>query len=133
MARSHATKPGNLSEEVQKILREYEDEVDHNLGEITKKLGKKGARQLTAASRRAFPKGTGEYAAGWKADDYSDRVVKTTVIHNATLPGLPHLLEHGHVGYINGKRIKDVKGREHIHPVEKELVEAYEKEVLAKL
>ena len=133
MARTHATNPGNLSEAVQKILREYEDDVEHNLAEITKKLGKAGAKKLAAASRAAFPKGTGEYARGWKADDYSERIVKTTVIHQKDLPGLPHLLEHGHVGYVNGRRIKDVEGREHILPVEKELVEQYQEEVLAKL
>ena len=46
-------------------------------------------------------------------------------IYNAKLPGLAHLLEHGHAK-VNGGRTAP---RVHIAPVEKKLIEEYERNV----
>ena len=122
---SEAVKPGNLSSAVQKILQKYEGDVEQNMGEITKKVAQKGARRLRSASKQAVG-GTGKYAKGWAVTEENTRLSKT-------MPGLPHLLEHGHVSVVNGKRVGQAKAHEHILPVERELVEEYEREVLKKL
>ena len=129
---SEAVKPGNLSSAVQKILQKYEGDVEQNMGEITKKVAQKGAQRLRSASKQAVG-GTGKYAKGWAVTEENTRLSKTAVIHHKTMPGLPHLLEHGHVSVVNGKRVGQAKAHEHILPVERELVEEYEREVLKKL
>ena len=45
------------------------------------------------------PKQTGKYAKGWKSDMHHAADGSPYVrVHNATKPGLTHLLEHGHGG-----------------------------------
>ena len=127
-----ATKPGNLSADIQKILSQYEDDVNKNLKEITKKIAKKGAQKLNAASKKAVG-GTGKYAKGWSVTEEETRISKTAVIHHKTMPGLPHLLEHGHIAVVNGKRVGEARPHQHILPIEEELVSEFEKEVLSKL
>lgn len=127
-----AVRPGNLSEEIQKILSSYDDDVNKNLKEISKKVAKKGAQKLNAASKKAVG-GSGKYAKGWGVTEESTRVSSTAVIHHKTMPGLPHLLEHGHIAVVNGRRVGQAKSHQHILPIEEELVTEFEKEVLSNL
>ena len=53
MARKKVTLD-NLGSEIEKILAEYEGEVQENLDEITKKIGKKGALALKNESLAKF-------------------------------------------------------------------------------
>ena len=46
-------------------------------------------------------------------------------LYNAKVPGLPHLLEHGHAKRGGGR----VSGRVHIAPVEEELEKAFTQEL----
>lgn len=133
MAKQRAVNPEYLSDEVQKILKKYEDDLVGDLDKVTKSVANKGVKKIQALAKDKFPNGSGEYASGWAVTTQQERLVKTAVIHHKTMPGLPHLLEHGHVGYMYGRRIHDVKGREHIAPVEKEIVELYEREVISKI
>ena len=125
-----------LDDAIGDILKEYEGQVEKSIGEIADKLAKKGAQTLRSQSRATFRNGTGKYAKGWKAETSGKKhrqLEQSSVIYNDN-PGLPHLLEHGHVtrngtGRVYGR----TPGHEHIAPVEAELVEAFEREVLAKL
>ena len=122
-----------LESAISDILNEYGDEVDKNVGEIAAQMGKKGAQALRKEAKQTFPVGTGEYAKGWKSQVNHGRLSTTAIIYNEH-PGLPHLLEHGHVTRNGtGRTYGDVRGREHIEPVDEKLVKTFEQEVLNKL
>lgn len=116
-----------LQAEVSAILEEYGEEVAEHLDEVTKDIGKKGAKALRSSSKGSLG-GSGKYARGWTYEVEESRLGTTVTIYNRT-PGLPHLLENGHAKRGGGR----VAGRSHIAPVEAELIETYEKEVASRL
>ena len=116
-----------LQADVSAILEEYGEEVAEHLDEVTKDIGKKGAKALRSSSSGSFG-GSGKYARGWTYEVEEGRLGTTVTIYNRT-PGLPHLLENGHAKRGGGR----VPGRSHIAPVEAELIDAYEKEVASRL
>ena len=124
-----------LTADIIAILNKYEDDVTSNVMEIADALAKKGAKALRAKSRETF-NGTGEYAKGWKVETTGKQhrqLTWSSVIYNEH-PGMPHLLEHGHVSRNGTKRtFGRVPGYEHIKPVADELVETFEREVVSKL
>jgi hypothetical protein len=117
-----------LSAEVEKILNDYGENVQQNLGEIVKQMSKKGAQTLRSQSKGTF-KGTGEYAKGWTSRAETGRISAQGTIYNKDVPGLPHLLEHGHANRGGGR----TPGREHIKPVEEALIKEFEQKVKSKL
>lgn len=117
----------NLDSTVKKILEEYEGKVDSNMAQITKRVGDAGVKALKNESKSTFD--GNKYWKGWKATTEQNRLYTKVIIHNAKLPGLPHLLEFGHAKVGGGR----VKGRVHISKVESELIRDYESEVLRKL
>lgn len=116
-----------LQADVSAILEEYGEEVAEHLDEVTKDIGKKGAKALRSSSSGSFG-GSGKYARGWTYEVEESRLGTTVTLYNRT-PGLPHLLENGHAKRGGGR----VAGRSHIAPVEAELIDAYEKEVASRL
>lgn len=117
-----------LAVEVDKILQKYGDDVQDNLNDIVKDITKKGAKTLKAESQSTFG-GTGKYAAGWTTQAETGRVSAQGTIYNGRLPGLPHLLEHGHANRGGGR----TPGRVHISKVEDALIKEYENKVMSKL
>ena len=107
---------------VKKILDDYQKDVNRNLGELTKKLGQKGAKEVKNQSGQFG--GSGNYAQGWTSQYEETRLSKTATIYNQKA-GLPHLLENGHA-LRNGGR---VAGRTHIAPVEEKLVKEFTKAI----
>ena len=107
---------------VRKILDDYQKDINRNLGELTKKLGQKGAKEVKNQSGQFG--GSGAYAKGWTSQYEESRLSKTATIYNQKA-GLPHLLENGHA-LRNGGR---TAGRTHIAPVEQKLVEEFTKAV----
>ena len=65
--------------------------------------------------------GTGKYAEGWTSRFETERFSAQGIIYNKDVPGLPHLLEHGHAKRGGGR----VPGREHVAPVEQILESAF--------
>lgn len=121
----------NLGAEVDKILAKYGDEIEENLDKIRHSVALKGKTALKNASESDF-NGSGKYAAGWTVTDVKYPHYTSSVIHNKKA-GLPHLLEHGHALIIGGRNVGRVEGREHIAPVEEELINQYVNEVVSKL
>ena len=115
----------NLGDAISDILQEYAGDISRNIPEITERVGKEGVKAVRNNARSKF-KGTGKYARGWAADVEHKRLSTTVTIYNRTLPGLPHLLEHGHANRNGGR----TSGRVHIAPVEEKLVKKYEKEII---
>ncbi len=112
-----------LDEAIEKALSDYANDVSTGIAEATQAVGKAGVRALKAEAKNKFG-GTGKYAKSWKAKTDTTRTGTTVTIYS-TMPGLPHLLEHGHANRGGGR----TPGREHIAPVEEELVEKFTKKV----
>lgn len=111
---------------VQKILDKYGEDVAKNVNEITKAYAKLGARMVKANSQQFG----GRYASGWTSQFEQGRVSAQGTIYNKTVPGLPHLLEHGHVSRNGtGRTFGSVKAYPHIAPAEEQIVESYIREV----
>lgn len=117
-----------LSASVEKILAKYQEDVQGNVNEIVKEMSRKGAQTVRKQASSMF-NGTGEYASGWTSKAETGRISAQGVIYNATVPGLPHLLEHGHALRQGGR----TQGRPHIAPVEEALVREFEQKVKSKL
>ena len=100
----------NLASAVTEILEDYSDQVQATLNEVTKDVAKEAVKKLKSIS----PKGTGDYAKGWKAKTTGSRLGIQNVIYNANKPGLTHLLENGHAKRGGGR----TPAHEHIKPVE---------------
>lgn len=128
MSRTVKTPLEKLDKAIMKILDDYSDEISKNADEVVIKIGQKGAAALRQESAADFG-GTGRYAKGWTTQVDRHRLYTDVIIYNRT-PGLPHLLEHGHL-MRNGRRW--IPPKQHIEPIENELVEQLEREVLAKL
>ena len=118
-----------LRASISRALKQYGDNVSENVAEVAEKFARRGAKALREQSAEMNFKGSGEYAKGWTFQVDKHRLWTDVVIYNRT-PGLPHLLEHGHL-LRNGRRW--VPPKQHIEPIEAELIEQFEKEVLAKL
>ena len=122
-----------LKDAIAGILEEYADDVGISVDNIVNAMGKKGAQALRAKSKETFPKGTGEYAKGWKYEFHQTRRYSKTTLYNDH-PGLPHLLENGHVTRNGtGRDYGSVPGHTHIKAIADELLETFEREVTAKL
>ena len=118
-----------LSAEIKSILAEYGGEVADSMGDAVKKVTRAGAKALRAESKQKFPKGSGAYAKGWTSSVDTKKRSAQGVIYNKDLPGLPHLLEHGHANRGGGR----TAGRVHIKTIEDEVVKDFDKEVRSKL
>lgn len=122
-----------LAAAVDAILEEYVDSVKENLDVITKEVAKAGAKALKAESRGAVG-GTGKYASGWTYQVQTGNLSVQGTLYNSKVPGLPHLLEHGHVSRNGtGRTFPYVSARPHIEKVEKELIKEFETKVMSKL
>jgi len=121
---------------ISKILADYAEEIEENVGEIVDQVAATGAKALTQKSRETFPDGTGEYAKGWTVEKNGKKhrlLNEPSVIYNEHY-SLPHLLEHGHVTRNGtGRTFDETPPHEHIAPVENDLAETFEREVLQKL
>lgn len=116
-----------LAADVMKILDDYEADVTKLTKEEAKKVGQKGVQSLRSSS--GVFGGTGKYASGWRSTVEENRFSAKATLHNARLPGLPHLLENGHAKRGGGR----VHGTVHIEPVERELDRIFTQELEAAL
>lgn len=112
-----------LPEAIREILDEYAGEINRFLPEITEEVGKTGVKALRTSAKQKFD--GKKYAGGWRSLTELNRYGATVTIYNGRLPGLPHLLEHGHANRGGGR----TEGRVHIAPVEETLIKDFEKKV----
>ena len=120
----------DLEKALGKVLEDYENEVVEDMQEAIKATTKVGVRAIKAGS----PRETGKYASGWTSKMETGRVSAQGTIYNAKTPGLPHLLEHGHViRNGTGRTFGSVRAYPHIEAVEKQLIEFYEQNIKARI
>ncbi len=102
---------------IEEIIREDLKQSEIEILYASKDAAKKAANDTAKVLRQISPKRRGKYRKGWKvANEGYDYIV-----YNASLPGLTHLLEHGHG---NAKPIEHIKTAESlgIYEFEKEVV-----------
>lgn len=116
-----------LAADVMKILNDYAIDVANMTKTEVRKVGKKGVQALKSNS--SIFGGTGKYASGWDVTVEGTKYTASATLHNARVPGLPHLLEHGHALRQGGR----TAARVHIAPVERELENTLIKELEARL
>ena len=116
--------PEQFQAEIQKILDEYSDEVSRKSEECVRKVANKGAKRLRSSS----PSRSGGYASGWSVKTEKGRMDAVSIIHNKKKPGLPHLLEYGHVTRNGtGRTLGRTPAHEHIAPVETQIIEEFQR------
>lgn len=116
-----------LSDAIRDVLDEYGDDVSKTTVECVKEVAKQGVKALRANSPRGTTGGKrhGKYARNWTSQVEDRRVYAVATIYNKT-PGLPHLLEYGHVSRNGtGRTFGSVGGRPHIKAVEETLIRDY--------
>ena len=116
-----------LQADIGKILEEYGEEVAKGAEEAVMAVSKAGVKAVRANARSTF-RGQ-KYASGWTSQLETNHYSAQGIIYNSKVPGLPHLLEHGHAKRGGGR----VPGREHIAPVEQEIIATFEEEVASRL
>lgn len=92
------------------ILAEYQADVGDACTKSVRKSLREGKKSAKAGAASQFKKHTGDYVSGWTytMDTGDDDIAGE--IGNKKVPGLPHLLEHGHARTGGGR----VPGRQHI-------------------
>lgn len=113
-----------LSAEIADILAEYGQDVETEMEEAVKKVSKAGAKALRSKAKQTF-RGSGAYAKGWTSTVETGGHSAQGVIYNKDLPGLPHLLEHGHLNR-DGSR---TPGRAHISVIDEQIIQDFTMEV----
>ena len=108
-----------LADVVNKYLEEYGDEVLEVIDVAARKTGNETKKKVSSASP-----GSGEYARSWSVQTERRRTGTTVTVYSKK-PGLPHLLENGHV-MRNGKRSRSFV---HIAPAEAEAVDEFERQI----
>lgn len=117
-----------LADTINRVLQDYSDDISALSTDAVKDVTKAAVKAVKANSRQKFG-GTGRYAKGWTSTIETGRLSAQGIVYNKDVPGLPHLLEHGHAKRGGGR----VEGVEHIAPVEKQIVEQFYKEVESKI
>lgn len=117
----------NLASAIEDILEQYEGDVEDLNAETVKEVVKLGVKAVKSNS--GVFGGTGKYASGWTSQVETGRTSAQGTIYNKKVPGLPHLLEHGHAKRGGGR----VPGRVHIAPVQDEIEKAFREELEKRL
>ena len=121
---SKRTPIDKLDTAISKILEEYGDDLKENVNSAAREVTRKGVTAVKQGARSSF-QGTGKYSKGWTSKFEEGRISAQGIIYNKDLPGLPHLLEHGHAKRNGGR----VSGKVHIGNVEQDIVQKFERAV----
>lgn len=116
----------SLYDQMKDILEDYTEDIRDTVRGETNNAAKSTAKRLQSTSAKK----TGEYARGWKSKRIDE---SSAVTYNATMPGLTHLLENGHV--IRNKRGEygRTSGDHKIADAEALGIQEYEDRVLRRL
>lgn len=122
-------KPGELAIEISKIYEEYSDEVVQILPEAVEKAVKVCKKTLKAKA----PAKTGKYRNSFKSKKTKNSSSGVTIEVYSSTPGLPHVLEYGHVIKNQYGTYGMTRAFPHWAPAEEEANEALEKEIQKKI
>lgn len=116
----------SLTVQLNKILGDYEKEIDETSQRVFAQTAKEAVQRLRATSpKQQDGERSGSYAKGWTTKKEGTAVI----VHNKTDYQLTHLLENGHALRQGGR----AKAIPHIKPVEewanREVVQELEREL----
>lgn len=138
MANKRVKGLAGLEQAIDEVLKEYSDEVSQITGEVIVESAKEGARAIKDDANQIFdPRNRpskGRYGTGWTVTVEESRLETVAYIHNKKYPGLPHLLEFGHLIRGGMRTMKDrTKARPHIEPVRDKLEDELQRKLMVKL
>lgn len=113
-----------LAGELSAILADYADDITEGTAEAVQAAAKTAQKALRSTS----PRMTGEYAKSWRVEVERNNVSTSATVYS-TKPGLPHLLEFGHVSRNASGDYGNVDAHPHIENVERQVVDDFEKAV----
>ena len=108
----------SVSDQMAEILNEIGNGAEEALTTGLKSVSRTAPAKLKDRS----PRKTGEYAKGWRAKKLDKHAI---VVYNATMPGLTHLLENGHMIVNKKGTYGRYNGVKHIAPVDQEEQQAF--------
>lgn len=110
---------------IDEILQEYDDHVKRSNPQVVRRVANKCRSQIRGAAPGS------EYPGTWatKTTNSSSEHFEITVYSKK--PGLPHLLEHGHIVKAYGRVLGRTGARVHIKPAEMQAKKNLEKELEA--
>lgn len=108
---------------INKILRDYSDEIQESISEIAKQVADEGVAKLQS-EESTYQVRTGKYNKGWQQKtEVGERYVHSTISNKEYQ--LTHLLEYGHATRNGGR----TRAFPHIAPVEKYCNEEFTRRV----
>lgn len=121
---------GQLSAEVEKMLKEYSNDITMQTTEIAETVANEAQKKLKASSPVGRGKNAGRYAKGWSVQTEKSNLGTSFTVHNKTDYQLTHLLERGHAVVVGGRKLgKTTRPQVHIEPVEQWANEEFEKRI----
>lgn len=124
-----------LEATIKKTLDQYDEDVFGLTEEAVKKVTRAGANAVKQSAVQVLDtKSNSDYVKGWTSRLETGRTSVHGTIYNRLVPGLPHLLEHGHVSRNGtGRTFDPVPAYPHIGPVEDKITEELEKTIRREL
>ena len=118
-----------LADAVMDILDEYDREAGADVKKVVRRVANKCKRDISAGA----PQGPGGYKNSWatKQTKLTDHAMEITIYSRK--PGLPHLLEHGHVMIAHGKVLGTGGARPHIGRAEQTAKKKLEQDIRREL
>ena len=112
-----------LPDAINEILEEYRDDSIRSMHVATQKIAQAGAKAINSSASGAV--GGKRYKRSWTYQSENSRMDAAATIYSK-IPGLPHLLEHGHAGRNGGR---GASPHPHIADVVEKINKEFEKEI----
>lgn len=120
-----------LAAELEDILAEYGDSVTEGTAQAVITAAQTAQKELRSTSPKS--RTGGKYARSWKVEIERGRLFTTATVYNGK-PGLPHLLEFGHVSRNGtGRTFGSVRAYPHIATVEQQTIDSFEKAIVERI
>ena len=119
--------PAGFEKALTGMIEEYSNEVVRAMPDAVKKAAKTCVKELKSSAAAKF--GGSKYKNSFKKENTNKSTTIPEITVYSTLPGLPHLLEHGHVKKNQYGVYGVTQARPHWAPAEEAAIEELENEI----